>query len=106
MTPECPKDYSCTFNLLHPRTIYHTVGPWWEHTAGWIVAITAIIAIAVVLCYIVVAIADAKKEIRQRGDLRQERENKLEIEKQKTYQADLAKGNPEMLHEIRKNDLS
>lgn len=106
MPPECPKDYSCTFTQLHPRVIYHTIGPWWEHAAGWVVAIVAIIALAVVLCWIVVKVANSKNDKRKREDLQHERETKLEIEKQKTYQADLAKGNPDMLREIRRNDLS
>ena len=102
VTPTCPQDYVCSFTPIHPRIITHTIGPWWHGAGGLAVAIVAVLAIASVLAYLIYWIADSRRDNRERKDLERERQHKLAIEEQRTIQADLAKGNPEMLAEIRK----
>lgn len=101
MTPTCPVDYTCTFTRLHPRTIYHTVGPWYQHTAGVIVAIIAILAIAIVAAYAFDLRAQVKRKREEARQWELKRQHELAIEEQRTMQADAAKGDPEMLKLIR-----
>lgn len=105
MSPTCPQDYSCTFTKVHPRVIYHTVGPWYQHTAGWIVAITAILVIGSLLAYIAVQWLDLRDRRESASQAERQREleraHELAIEEQRTMQADMAKGDPEMLKLIR-----
>lgn len=97
----CPSDYSCTFTRIRPRVVNHTLGPWFQHTAGWIVAIVAILALASVLAYAAYKAAEIRA-MRERNRQRElERAHELAIEEQRTMQADAAKGNPEMLKLIR-----
>lgn len=99
----CPQDYTCSFVQVHPRIIEHThtVGPWWQHTAGWLVAIIAIIAIASVIAYSISLIQEGHKDRSKRNERQLEQKHKLAIEEQKTMQIDMAKGDPEMLKMIR-----
>jgi hypothetical protein len=101
MNPVCPPDYTCTFTRLHPRVVNHTLGPWYQHTAGWVVAVIAILALACVAAYAV----SLHHQIRYRRQIQREhddqRKHDLAIEEQRTMQADAAKGDPEMLRLIR-----
>jgi hypothetical protein len=103
--PTCPQDYTCTFTRLHPRVVNHTLGPWYQHTAGWIVAVIAILAIASVLAWLIsnMTALRAKREAARERELERQREREytLAIEEQRTLQADAAKGDPEMLKLIR-----
>lgn len=101
MNPTCPPDYTCTFTRLSPRVISHTLGPWYQHTAGWIVAITAILTLGAVLAYAVSADADRRDRREANRQREVERQHELAIEEQRTMQADAAKGNPDMLKLIR-----
>lgn len=99
--PTCPQDYTCTFTRLHPRVVNHTLGPWYQHTAGVIVAVIAILAVASVAAY---AFNLHSEHTRRRDITRQQeiqRAHDLAIEEQRTMQADAAKGSPEMLKLIR-----
>ena len=104
-TPTCPDGYSCTFTLTHPHVITKALNPWWQLTAGWIVALTAVLVLGAVLAYLTARVMDlrAKRETflensRQRDA---ERQHELAIEEQRTMQADMAKGDPDMLRLIR-----
>lgn len=103
--PQCPQDYTCTFTPVHPRTIYHTVGPWWQHTAGWIVLIVAILAVTFITVWVIEAYAASRRALRDKQDEQLERANKLAIEEQRTYQIDASKGNPELLKILKKDKL-
>ena len=109
MPPTCPTDYSCTFTLLHARTVTRAVGPWWQHTAGWIVALAAILTIGVVLAYATAQVTELHRTRERERRIERERETErahaLALEEQRTLQADAAKGNPEMLKLIRESRL-
>jgi hypothetical protein len=106
--PTCPQDYNCNFTLIHPRVIYHnhTVGPWWQHTAGWVVAIVAAIALACVIAYIAKLYSDRQDAKLAFTEREKDRQHKLDLEEQYTMQAELAKGDPNMLREIRNSRLA
>lgn len=97
MNPTCPTDYSCTFTLTKPHVIVHTIGPWYQGTAGWIVALVAIIALTCLLGYIADLVKERRDERQSSLEHERERKQKLAIEEQRTMQIDAAKGNPEML---------
>lgn len=101
MNPPCPPDYSCSFTLLHPRVITHTVGPWWHGGGGLAIAILLAIALPCVLAYVSYLVSESRKDLRTKKDNELGRQAKLELEKQRTMQMDMAKGNPEMLKIVR-----
>lgn len=99
--PTCPSDYNCDFTLVHPRVIYHDIGPWWQHTAGWIVAIVVAILIACLVAYVVSLVHEIHKDKQGSLERERERQNKMTLKEQRTMQLDAAKGNPEMLKIVR-----
>lgn len=101
--PNCPQDYNCTFTRISPRVIEHHIGPWWHGGGGIAVAIVAVIAICVVLCTAVYYTHQLIKDKRERHDYELSMKTKIAVEEQKTFQAEQAKGNPEMLKLIRED---
>lgn len=95
--PTCPSNYNCTFTLVHPRNIYHNLGPWWEHSAGWIVAIIGLLCLMTVLIVATVYIARWREDVRDRIEREQRRQHDLQAAEQKTLLADAAKGHPEIV---------
>jgi uncharacterized protein HemX len=106
MNPTCPTDYTCQFTLVKPRVVYHTIGPWYNHTAGWIVAIVAIIALASVIAYALQLRNDRQHAKANQAAQDKQREHELAIEEQRTMQIDSAKGNPEMLKIVKDQQAS
>lgn len=99
--PWCPQDYNCTFTLVHPRVAVHHIGPWWNGLGGIVVVITAIVALALVLAISMNGITELRKRRLDYNEKREIRAHELAIEEQRTYQAEQAKGNPEILKLIR-----
>ena len=97
----CPVDYTCTFTRVHPRVVNHTLGPWYQHTAGWIVAIIAVLAIACVAAYAFSLYHQISYQRQLARERDVQRKHELAMEEQRTMQADAAKGDPEMLRLIR-----
>lgn len=101
MDVTCPVDYSCTFTLLHPRVVSHTLGPWYQHTTGWIVALVAVLVLGAVLAYATTLAAETHRRRDAVRERETERAHQLALEEQRTMQVDAAKGDPEMLKLIR-----
>ena len=101
--PTCPPHYLCTFTPQQRYVVTRHLGLWWHGTGGLVVAIVAVVAIAVVLTTAVVFAYNAREAARIRGEREAERQHRLAIEEQHTLQADMAKGNPDLLRAIRAN---
>jgi uncharacterized membrane protein len=104
-TPVCPPHWKCEFNPVVIK--HHFIGPWYETGWGIVVAILAIIALAIILCTLIVYIREARGqrldlESEERMRLRKEA-HELALEEQRTMQADAAKGNIEFLKVLRSN---
>jgi hypothetical protein len=102
MTPACPPNYECTFT---PSAPHHVYDPWWTGPWGPWVTLAAIVALAVVLVWLIVAMTDT---VQTRGNRRREaereretRDHELALAEQLTMQLDSAHGDPEVLKLIR-----
>lgn len=100
-SPTCPQDYTCNFTLNHPRVIFHETGPWWQHAWGVVIAVIAVILLACIVAYVVMTISDTHNARMNRLEAARQRSHDLEIEQQRTYQADMAKGDVEFLRTLR-----
>jgi hypothetical protein len=103
--PTCPPDYTCSFTLVHPRTIVEHVGPW-THTwllPALIVAVAAMVALAVsTVASPIMSEHRRRRLVAEESERREsERRHELALEEQRTMQMDAAKGNPETLKLMR-----
>ena len=95
--PVCPPDYTCQFTLIHPHTIVRSTDPWWQLSAGWVVALIAVIVAGAVVAYASYLAHEARRDIRARSERERQRQHDLNLAEQRTMQVEQAKGNPEML---------
>lgn len=95
--PACPPGWTCKFSQPTP----HFVGPWYDGTAGIILASCALAAVVVCVAIVAYYSASIRRARLDAAAQKRREDHELALEEQRTMQADAAKGSPEMLKLIR-----